>query len=122
MPAAPPTRCSPGCCGGCEERRRRQIRLADDFATDPIWDEGLGLELDASLTAFRALWETVEMIADRLAEGEGHERRTQMLQELRGAMRRLEARPDGLNRTLRPAGGGVPTVRWMERSARGAAA
>ena len=26
---------------------------------------------------------------------------------------------DGLNRTLRPAGGGPPTVRWMERSARG---
>ena len=26
---------------------------------------------------------------------------------------------DGLNRTLRPAGGGPPTVRWMERTTRG---
>ena len=102
-----------------EESPVAQIRLADDFGTDPIWTEGLGLELDAALTAFRALWETVEMIADRLAEGEESDRRTQMLQELRGAMRRLESVSDGLNRTLRPAGGGVPTVRWMERSARG---
>ena len=31
-------------------------------------------------------------------------------------MRRLDAMSDGLNRTLRPAGGGPPTVRWMERS------
>ncbi|MBA3258419.1 MAG: helicase [Gemmatimonadales bacterium] len=96
-----------------------QLRLADDFATDPIWDEGLGFELDASLTAFRALRETVETIADRLAQGEETERRGQMLQELRGVMRRLESLSDGLNRTLRPAGGGVPTVRWMERSQRG---
>jgi ATP-dependent DNA helicase DinG len=34
-------------------------------------------------------------------------------------MRRLDAVADGLNRTLRPAGGGAPTVRWMERSPRG---
>ena len=102
-----------------EESPVAQIRLADDFGTDPIWTEGLGFELDASLTAFRALWETVEMIADRLAESEESDRRTQMLQELRGAMRRLESVSDGLNRTLRPASGGAPTVRWMERSARG---
>ena len=102
-----------------EESPAAQIRLADDFAADPIWSEGLAFELDAALLAFRALWETVEMIADRLAEAEDSERRTQMLQELRGAMRRLESISDGLNRTLRPAGGGAPTVRWMERTARG---
>ena len=34
-------------------------------------------------------------------------------------MRRLEAISDGLNRALRPAAGGAPTVRWMERTARG---
>lgn len=96
-----------------------QIRLGDDFAADPIWPEGLGFELDAALTAFRALWETVETIADRLGESEPSERRGQILQELRGVMRRLEGVSDGLNRTLRPAGGGAPTVRWMERSARG---
>ncbi len=96
-----------------------QLRLADDFAADPIWDEGLGFELDASLTAFRALRETVETIADRLDQGEETDRSEQILQELRGVMRRLESLSDGLNRTLRPAGGGAQTVRWIERSQRG---
>ncbi len=96
-----------------------QLRLAEDFATDEIWDAGLAFELDATLGAFRALRETVETIADRLAESEDTERRASILQELRAVMRRLEAVSDGLNHTLRPAGGGAPTVRWMERTAHG---
>jgi ATP-dependent DNA helicase DinG len=59
------------------------------------------------------------MIADRLTESEETERRGAILQELRAVMRRLDAISDGLNRTLRPAGGGQATVRWMERSPRG---
>ena len=35
-----------------------QLRLAEDFATDDIWDEGLAFDLDATLAAFRALRET----------------------------------------------------------------
>jgi len=96
-----------------------QLRLADDFAVDPIWDEGLAFDLDASLTGFRALREAIEVIADRLTETDDTERRGQILQELRGALRRLDAVSDGLNRTLRPAGGGPHTVRWMERTTRG---
>jgi len=96
-----------------------QLRLSDDFAVDQIWDDGLGFDLDASLTAFRALRESVETIADRLAQSDDSERRGQILLEVRGALRRLDAVSDGLNRTLRPAGGGPPTVRWMERTARG---
>ena len=102
-----------------EESPAAQVRLADDFAGDRIWAEGLGIELDAALTAFRALWESVEMIADRLSEAESSDRRAQLLLELRGVMRRLESVSDALNRTLRPLAGGVPTVRWMERSTRG---
>jgi ATP-dependent DNA helicase DinG len=96
-----------------------QLRLSDDFATDELWDRGLAFDLDASLTAFRSLRESVETIADRLAESEETEQRAAILQELRAVMRRLDAVSDGLNRTLRPAGGGTPTVRWMERSQRG---
>jgi ATP-dependent DNA helicase DinG len=96
-----------------------QLRLGDDFASDELWDQGLAFDLDAALTAFRALRETVETIADRLAEAEETERRGAILQELRAVMRRLDAVSDGLNRTLRPAGGGAPTVRWMERTQRG---
>jgi ATP-dependent DNA helicase DinG len=96
-----------------------QLRLSDDFAVDQIWDEGLAFDLDASLTAFRALRESVETIADRLAQSDDTERRGQLLLELRGALRRLDAVSDGLNRTLRPASGGPPMVRWVERTARG---
>jgi ATP-dependent DNA helicase DinG len=96
-----------------------QLRLDDTFVSDPIWRDGLGLDLDATLGSFRALRETVETIADRLSQAEETERRGQLLQELRGVMRRLDTISDGLNRSLRPAGGGAPTVRWMERSARG---
>ncbi|HKG32111.1 MAG TPA: helicase C-terminal domain-containing protein, partial [Gemmatimonadales bacterium] len=96
-----------------------QLRLEDSFAADPIWSQGLGFDLDATLGAFRALRETVEIIADRLSQAEETERREQLLQELRGVMRRLETMSDGLNRALRPAPGGPPSVRWMERSARG---
>ena len=96
-----------------------QQRLDDSFAGDPIWGEGLGFDLDAALGAFRSLRDSVETIADRLSQAEDSERRSQLLQELRGVMRRLEGVSDGLNRTLRPASGGAPTVRWMERTARG---
>ena len=96
-----------------------QLRLSEDFAADDIWDQGLAFELDATLVAFRALRESVETIADRLAESEESERRAAVLQELRAVLRRLDAISDGLNRTLRPAGGGAPTVRWMERAPRG---
>jgi ATP-dependent DNA helicase DinG len=97
-----------------------QLRLDAGFANDAIWSEGLAFELDAALGAFRTLSESVETIADRLAESEDSERRGQILQELRAVGRRLESVSDGLNRTLRPAAGGPPTVRWMERTARGA--
>jgi ATP-dependent DNA helicase DinG len=102
-----------------EEVPGGQQRLDDNFASDPIWNEGLGFDLDAALGAFRVLRETVETIADRLSQAEESERRGQLLQELRGVIRRLEAVSDALNRTLRPAAGGAPTVRWMERTSRG---
>ena len=102
-----------------EGEQAAQLRLSDEFATDPIWDQGLAFELDAALGGFRVVREMVEGIADRLEQVETSERRGQLLQELRGVMRRLDGIADGLNRSLRPVGGGPPTVRWMERTARG---
>jgi ATP-dependent DNA helicase DinG len=95
-----------------------QIRLDETFATHDVWQAGLGADLDAALMAFRALKELIETIADRLSQAEESERRGQLLQELRGVTRRLEGVSDALNRTLRPAAGGPPTVRWMERAGR----
>jgi ATP-dependent DNA helicase DinG len=102
-----------------EGEQAAQLRLSDEFATDPIWDQGLAFELDAALGAFRVVRQMVEGIADRLEQVETSERRGQLLQELRAVMRRLDGIADGLNRSLRPVGGGPPTVRWMERTARG---
>ena len=79
------------------------MATTDDFATDEIWEEGLGFELDAALVGFRALRETVEIIAERLDESEDTERRGAILQELRAVMRRLDAVSDG-----RAAGGRSP--------------
>jgi ATP-dependent DNA helicase DinG len=95
-----------------------QFRLTDEFAADEIWQQGLARELDALLGAFRMLKDNVETIADRLAQAEETDRRVQLLQELRAVMRRLDSASDGLNRTMRPAPGGPPVVRWMERSGR----
>jgi ATP-dependent DNA helicase DinG len=92
------------------------LRLDSEFAASPVWAEGLTGELDGALAAFRRMRDDVETIADRMSQGEMTERRTQLLGELRGVIRRLESATDGLNRTLRPAPGGVPTVRWIDRA------
>ncbi|HEU5219488.1 MAG TPA: helicase C-terminal domain-containing protein [Gemmatimonadales bacterium] len=98
------------------ERSGSPYRLDADFIGAPIWSEGLAAELDLTLAAFRRMRDDVETIADRMSQGEMSERRTQILGELRGVVRRLEAVSDSLNRTLRPAAGGDPTVRWIERT------
>ncbi len=98
------------------EDRGSPLRLDAEFSEAPVWSEGLALELEAVLAGFRRIRDDVETIADRMSQGELTERRTQLLGELRGVVRRLEAVSDGLNRALRPAPGGAPTVRWIERS------
>lgn len=92
------------------------LRLDEDFSRDAIWGEGLEEEVAATLLAFQQLKDAVETIADRLSQIERTERRTQLLMEMRGVVRRLEAVSDGVTQALRPVGGGPPTVRWLERS------
>lgn len=100
------------------EGEQGPLRLTDDFAKDPVWDEGLSAELDQMLGGFRRIRDDIATIADRLKEGEASERRDQLLGECRSVVRRLEAAADGLNATLRPAAGGTPRVRWVERTGR----
>jgi ATP-dependent DNA helicase DinG len=102
--------------GRLAAERGGPLRLGDDFAADPIWQEGLRAEVDALLGAFQRLQEDVETITDRMSQAELTDRRTQLLQELRGVIRRLAAARDAINRALQPPGGGPPTVRWVERS------
>lgn len=102
--------------GRVESSTLATLRLDADFAGDAVWAEGLGQELEATLATFRDLKDLVETIADRMSQVESTERRTALLGEMRGVIRRLEASSDGFNATLRPVAGGPPTVRWIERT------
>ncbi|HVH67623.1 MAG TPA: helicase C-terminal domain-containing protein [Gemmatimonadales bacterium] len=93
------------------------LRLADGFLEDPAWEEGLGVALDNLLLAFSRLSEGAAMIADRLALDDPSERRAQLVGELRGVVRRLDAAAAGLTAALRPPPGGA-AVRWLERRGR----
>ncbi|MEO5799100.1 MAG: helicase C-terminal domain-containing protein [Gemmatimonadales bacterium] len=93
-----------------------QIRLDEDFGKHAVWSEGLTRELDATVRAFQSVSEQVETIADRLAQVEMTERRSQLLLECKGVLRRLATFADGLNATLRPSAGRPPEVRWIERT------
>ena len=96
------------------------LRLTDAFAEDPVWAEGLGVALDNVLVAFDRLRDGVETVADRLDLDDPGERKTQLVGELRGVVRRLGSAAQGLIATLRPAPGGAtgPAVRWLERRGR----
>src|SRR5690348_7564027 len=94
------------------------LRLRDEFLHDAVWDEGLGVALDNLLLGFARLSEGTATIADRLALDDPSERRAQLLGELRGVVRRLDAAAAGLTATLRPPVGGPAAVRWVERRGR----
>ncbi|OLC73376.1 MAG: hypothetical protein AUH78_13885 [Gemmatimonadetes bacterium 13_1_40CM_4_69_8] len=100
------------------------LRLTDDFAADPVWGQGLAVTLENLLVAFSELRDGVETIADRLALDDPAERKAQLIGELRGVVRRLEAAAQGLTAALRPPpgpaadGGGDAAVRWIERRGR----
>jgi ATP-dependent DNA helicase DinG len=89
-------------------------RLTDAFVDDPIWSDGLGAALDDLLRVFARLRDGVELVADRLELAEEADRRSQLLGELRGVVRRLQTASDALLLALRPQPG-TPIVRWIER-------
>ncbi len=90
------------------------LRLDDSFAAAPVWGEGLGVAVDNMVVGFNRLREGVETVADRLEMDAEPDRRSQLLQELRGVVRRLQTVVDGVLLTLRPQAG-VALVRWLER-------
>lgn len=94
------------------------LRLTDDFAKDGVWSEGLGVALENVLLAFNQLRDGVESIADRLSLDDRSERGGQLIAEMRAVVRRLETAAAGLTAALKPAPGGPPAVRWIERKGR----
>ncbi len=99
-----------------QDTRGTAFRIDDDFATHEIWGEGLAEELEALLVALAQIRSHVEVLGDRLSDSEPTERRLSLLLEIRGGVRRLEGAADAMMKTLRPALGQDPTVRWCERS------
>src|SRR5205823_11316232 len=91
------------------------LRLRDEFLRDGVWDDGMGVELDNLLLAFSRLSEGAAMIADRLTLDDPSERRAQLVGELRGVVRRLDAAAAGLTATPRPPAAGPAAVRGLER-------
>jgi ATP-dependent DNA helicase DinG len=91
------------------------LRLTDAFAAHPVWAEGLGVALENLLVSLNALRSGVETIADQLTLEDPGDRKAQLIAELRGVVRRLDAAAQGLTAALHPAPGGVAAVRWLER-------
>ncbi len=90
------------------------LRLDDGFAHHAVWNRGLGVALDNLVGTLGRLKDGVETVMDRLELDEEADRRSQLVQELRGVVRRLEAAVDGLQLALRPQPG-LALVRWLER-------
>ena len=90
------------------------VRLDEAFTHDPIWEAGLSVQLDNLINTFSKLGEGVEAVADRMELDEEPDRRSQLLQELRGVVRRCRSASDGLLLALRPQPD-VRLVRWIER-------
>src|SRR5206468_7609671 len=76
------------------------LRLTDDFVRDDVWAQGLDVTLDNLLLGFSRLRDGVETIADRLSLDDPSERRAQLIAELRGVVRRLDAIAVGLTAAL----------------------
>jgi ATP-dependent DNA helicase DinG len=79
-----------------------------------MWDAGLGVALDNVVGVLASLRDGVETVADRLELTDEADRRSQLMGELRGVVRRLESAADGFALTLRPQAG-HELVRWIER-------
>ena len=102
------------------DRREPVLRLTDEFAADAIWEQGLGVALDNLVLVLQRVRDGVETVADRMELDEEADRRSQLLMELRGVVRRLTAVLDGMLFTLRPQPGSA-TVRWIEQRGKKAA-
>lgn len=99
-------------------QRDSVLRLADPFALDPIWHDGLEEALEQFGYAVGTLRQELGSIVGKLEEQddlEPSERLLSLTQELRGIMSRLDGARDAVSAALRPPKGQPPTVRWIER-------
>jgi ATP-dependent DNA helicase DinG len=94
------------------------LRLADAFAEDAVWEQGLGEAFDAFGYAVGTLREELAAISSKLQDDERFEASEKLLalaQELRGIAGRLDGARDAVTAALRPPRDQSPAVRWIER-------
>ncbi len=101
-------------CDKLASTREEVMRLDDSFASDPIWEQGLDVALDNLINVLARLRDGVDTLADRLELDGDPDRRSQLVQELRGVVRRFQGAADGALLTLRPQPD-AQMVRWIER-------
>jgi ATP-dependent DNA helicase DinG len=98
-----------------KERGATVMRLTDDFASHPVWADGLRAALADVLGEIALLEDGLRLVRERLeADMARRDAVAPLLAEMRGVTRRLEALGDGLRRTLEPPAGAEPSVRWLE--------
>lgn len=92
-------------------------RLADAFAEDPVWRQGLEPALEQFSYAIGTLREELAAAIAAFEDGEVEpsERLEGLLAEVRGIGSRLDGARDAVSAALRPPRGQPPTVRWIER-------
>ncbi|HEY4218184.1 MAG TPA: helicase C-terminal domain-containing protein [Gemmatimonadaceae bacterium] len=97
-----------------QESGESVVRLTDDFATHPIWNAGLRVALEDTVSEIDLLADGLQLVRERLeSANKPDESVMPLLNEMRAVTRRLQTAADGLRRALDP-GRGAPTVRWIE--------
>ncbi|HEY0996484.1 MAG TPA: helicase C-terminal domain-containing protein [Gemmatimonadaceae bacterium] len=97
-----------------QERGTPIVRLTDDFASDPVWQGGLGRALEDVLGEVELLQTGLRTVRNRI-EGSTtlDEAVAPLMNELRAVIKRLQSAADGLRQGLAPPPG-EPLVRWVE--------
>ncbi|MFN2564795.1 MAG: helicase C-terminal domain-containing protein [Gemmatimonadaceae bacterium] len=90
------------------------VRLTDDFAGHPIWQAGLHVALEDTLSEIAMLEQGLGVVRERIeSSAKLDEAATPLLNEMRAVARRLQSLADALCNALRPPPGEA-SVRWVE--------
>ena len=97
------------------ENGQQVVRLTDDFATHKIWHMGLGAALEDFVSQSAVLSDGIAMIRKRLEGEEKPDEATgALVNELRGACRRIEAVAAAIHGALEPGSDSHKRIRWIE--------
>jgi ATP-dependent DNA helicase DinG len=101
------------------ETGQTTVRLTDDFATHRVWKAGLTASLTDFVREAAALTDSISMIRQRMeGEAEPDDSSAVLVNELRGAGRRIEALASAVHGALDPGPDAHKRIRWVETRGR----